>query len=201
MVKHVALGLCLFLVLSFGLAFFLLFLAHPYTWHGSVFQPVHPAFDLVLKDTHNQTFQLSQDKGKIILLFFGYTHCPDECPLTLAKLKQVKADLGSKADHVVFVFVTVDPQRDTPAAILAYLVPFDPAFTGLTGSLSELEPAWNAYGVYNQIDGGAVLEGYQVSHSTQLYLIDAQGRLRLTYHLDNTPQDIEQDILYLVNKG
>lgn len=173
----------------------------PYQWHGSLFQPASPAADIRMADTNQGQFQLTQEKGKIVLLFFGYTHCPDECPLTMAKLKAVKASLAEQADKTVVVFVTIDPRRDTADVLRAYLAKFDPSFIGLTGSQADLAPVWKAYGVDAQISGETSPAGYLVAHTTELYLIDQQGRLRLTYGLDNTPLEIEQDVLYLLSRG
>ena len=173
----------------------------PYTWHGSVFQPAGPAASIPLNDTQGRPFALSQARGKVVLVFFGYTHCPDECPLTMAKLKQVKASLGTAADQVEVVFITIDPSRDTPGVLQAYLSKFDPSFVGLTGPLSALEPVWQAYGVYQQAGGLTGQNSYTVAHSTQVYVIDQSGRLRLTYSTDARAADIEQDLQHLLQTG
>ena len=186
-----------------GVAAVLMFVAQqkPYTWHGSLFRPANPSAPIQLSDTKNGQFHLEQERGKVVLLFFGYTHCPDECPLTMAKLKEVESSLGPQADQTVVVFVTIDPGRDTPDVLRAYLASFNPAFIGLTGSQPDLERVWKAYGVDPQINGDQGLEGYTVAHSTALYLIDPQGRLRLTYGLDNSPTDIVSDVRYLLSNG
>ena len=81
-------------------------------------------------------------------MFFGYTNCPDVCPLTLAEYREIKSRLGEKADQVEFVFITVDPDRDTPERMQAYVGSFDPAFIGLSGNLAEMEKVWSGYWVY-----------------------------------------------------
>ncbi len=119
-----------------------------YTYQGILIDPPADAADIQLKDQNGNLFRLSDQHGKIVLLFFGYTHCPDVCPITLYQYEQVKQQLGDKAQQVRFVFITVDPQRDTPDVMRAYMAKFDPSFTGLSGDKSSLEAIWKAYGVY-----------------------------------------------------
>jgi protein SCO1/2 len=170
----------------------------PYTWHGVTFQSANPAPDIQLINTQGQPYQLSQQKGKIVLLLFGYTRCQDECPLTLSRLKQVKQALGALSPQVEVVFLSVDPQRDDAPTIQHFLATFDPAFIGLSGNQAELTPIWQAYGVDVQTNAGLLLDGYTVGHSTELYLIDTQGRERLSYNSEATAGDIEQDIRHLL---
>jgi protein SCO1 len=175
--------------------------ARPYTFHGSVYQPPMTAPDFSLTNTNSQLFQLSKHRGQLILLFFGYTNCPDECPATLAIMKQLFVQLGSQSNRVSFVFVTVDPQRDNPAQIRAFLAKYNASFIGLAGSSAELTPVWKAYGVYQDLPVNSTVPEYQVSHSTQVYLIDPTGQLRLTYSLDSSADDIYQDIQHILNGG
>jgi protein SCO1 len=175
--------------------------ARPYTFHGSVYQPPMTAADFSLTNTDGQRFQLSQQRGQLVLLFFGYTNCPDECPATLAVMKQLFVQLGSQSNRVNFVFVTVDPQRDNPAQIRAFLAKYNTSFIGLSGSSAELTPVWKAYGVYQDLPINSTVSEYQVTHSTQVYLIDPQGQLRLTYNLDSSVDDIYRDIQHILNQG
>ena len=119
----------------------------------------------------------------------------------MAKLEQVKLDLGRQASQVEVTFITIDPKRDSLSVLQAYLAKFDPSFIGLTGSPSELTTVWKDYGVDAQINGDNSLQGYQVTHTTELYVIDQQGRLRLTYGTDNSAADIESDLRYLLGQG
>jgi len=179
----------------------LLLQAHQF--RGSVIDPPFPAPDLKLQDQNGQTFQLSAQRGKIVLMFFGYTNCPDVCPTTLAQFKQVGAELGTQASQVRFVFVTVDPERDTAEKMKAYLDAIDPAIVGLVGPQTELEPIWKSYGVYRQKQPGQSPGDYAdaLEHSSRVYLVDAQGDLRLTYSFGLVPDDVVQDIKYLLRKG
>jgi len=169
-----------------------------YKFRGSVIDPPVAATDFSLKDQNGQTFQISEQRGKPVLLFFGYTSCPDVCPTTLAQFKQTRARLGTLADRVRFVFITVDPQRDTPDKMSKYLNVFDPAIVGLGGTEADLQPVWKAYGVYRQIQPGSSATGYLVDHSARVYLIDAQGNLRVTYAFGAQADDMAQDVRYLL---
>src|SRR3990172_5356706 len=122
--------------------------ARPHAFQGSFYEPPLPAADFPLTDQHGQTFRLSDNVGDIVLMFFGYSNCPDVCPFTLSDFKKIKADLGPQAERVRFVLITTDPERDTQERLLEYLEFFDPAIIGLTGDRSELEVVWDAYGVY-----------------------------------------------------
>jgi protein SCO1/2 len=142
---------------------------------------------------------LSALRGKVVLLYFGYTSCPDVCPTTLADLRQVRSMLGDKGQDVQVVFITVDPDRDTPDRLQSYVSAFDPSFLGLGGSLSDLEPVYRSYGVYREIDkNGDSAGGYSVTHTARVYLIDPQGNLRLTYSFGTLPEDIAHDIRVLL---
>ena len=138
----------------------------------------------------------------MVLLFFGFTSCPDVCPTTLSDFKQVRQRLGKDADRVSFVFITVDPDRDTPERMAKYASGFDPSFIGLSGDEAQLGPVWKAYGVYRQLKKASADDtAYEVEHSTQLYLVDASGNLRLTYSYGTPVDDLLQDIRFLLKKG
>lgn len=176
-------------------------LGQSYTFRGSLIEPPIPAEDFVLNDQHRQTFRLSDHRGKVVLMFFGYTHCPDVCPGTLAMFRQVKSQLGEKAEHVRFVFVTTDPDRDTPEKLGEYLTKFDPAIIGLTGDHHELEGVWDAYWVAHEKDEQADhADDYLVAHTSRVYAIDADGDLRLTYPYGIDSQALMQDVAYLVDE-
>jgi len=178
-------------------------LLQAYQFRGSVIDPPVPASDFSLQDQNGQAFQLGDQRGKIVLMFFGYTNCPDICPLTLAQFKQARAQLGQQADRVRFVFITVDPERDTEEKIKTYLGAIDPAIVGLGGSQAELEQVWRAYGVYRQKQPGQSQNDYAdlLEHSSRVYLVDTQGNLRVTYPSGLVSDDVVQDVKYLLRKG
>lgn len=171
----------------------------PYTFRGSLIDPPVQAADFELSDQHGQPFRLSDQDGQVVLLFFGYTHCPDVCPLTLSDFKLIKSDLGDQADRVRFVFVTVDPERDTREVIGQYMQNFDPDFIGLTADRATLEQVWKDYGVYQAKQDVGSAAGYLVDHTARTYLVDQQGNWRLTYPFEMEYGDISKDIRYLLS--
>ena len=131
--------------------------------------------------------------NKVVLLFFGYTNCPDECPATLAKLRTVFSDLpDAERSNVKVIFVTTDPNRDTPERLASYLKNFNSDFIGLTGTASDLRKIWNDYGV-TVLDDGA-------THSTRVYVIDKEGKLRLTFPAEMTPYEMFDDVRQLLQE-
>lgn len=173
----------------------------PYRYTGSLITPPVPAADFQLTDQTGQPFRLSEQKGKVTLVFFGYTSCPDVCPLTLAEFKEVKEYLGKQSGEVRFVFVTVDPERDSPEKIAALLANFDPTFVGLTGSRSELEPVWKSYGVYQAKQETSQAGGYLVDHTSIVYVIDKNGNWRLTYPFGVEVKALAGDIQHLIREN
>jgi len=169
-----------------------------YRYQGVLIDPPAPAADFKLTDQHGQAFRLSEQRGKVVVMFFGYTYCPDVCPITLTEYKKIKAQLGVQADQVEFVYITVDPERDTVAQMGAYLSNFDPAFVGLTADRTTLEPVWAAYGVYQAKQDTGSAAGYLVDHSALIYVIDAAGGWRINYPFGMEPEKISQDLRHLI---
>lgn len=187
------------IVLLIGLILILeIILVRPYAFRGSVIEPAVPAPEIDLAATSDERFTLADSKNKVTLLFFGYTSCPDVCPIMLREIRQLNEMLAEKSKDVQFVFVTVDPERDTVDRLTEYLGAFDPAFIGLTGSMAELSEVWDAYGITQQVDLTSGKAGAMISHTARSYLIDRQDRLRLTYTFGTPVEDIRQDILYLL---
>jgi protein SCO1/2 len=123
--------------------------------------------------------------GKLVVVFFGYTSCPDVCPLTLSNLSRVLREMGPAADRIQVLFITVDPDRDTPERLAAYLEAFDPTFVGLTGTEEEIRSVATDFGVYFAKHGEG--PSYTVDHTARTYVIDPQGRIPLTFPTDATP--------------
>lgn len=173
--------------------------AHTFT--GTLVTPPRPIPDFVLIDQQGRPFPFGARLNTLNLLYFGYTSCPDVCPMTLADMVKVKRLLGEQASAVTFFMITVDPERDTPEALQHRLAAFDPAFIGLTGDRAVLQPIWKAFGVYAQrekIQGSAT--GYLVAHSSFLYLVDRHRQLRLLFAFGTAPQDIVNDIAYMLHQ-
>jgi protein SCO1 len=134
-----------------------------------------------LTDQHGKNVKSSAFKGRYLLVFFGFTHCPDICPVTIATMSKTLELLGKKADQVVPIFITVDPERDTPAVMKNYLAPFDSRIIGLTGSKADIKKTADAYKIFfskKQLtpEGhGGHGDHYTVDHSTIVYMIDPDG--------------------------
>ena len=175
--------------------------ARPYTLHGSEITNQVTAPPVNLKRGDGSVFQMEQQKGNIVLLFFGFTSCPDVCPTTLVDMKRVKAELGERAAQVEFVFITVDPQRDSPELVQAYASGFDSEFIGLSGSESDLAPVWQGYGVYRNVSDSTSNASYEVEHSTRVYLIDTANNLRVTYPFGTQVEDLAADIRFLLKEN
>lgn len=171
----------------------------PPSFRGNALDSPVPAPEFALTDQHGEFFRLSEQRGQVVLLFFGYASCPDVCPTTLSTWRRVIEELGADADQVRFVFVTVDPERDTRERLREHLALFSPDIVGLTGTLEELEPVYQAYGVYREKETLPDSElGYQVTHTASAYVIDSDGHWRLR-HLFGTPaEDIVHDIRQLL---
>jgi len=134
---------------------------------------------LSLTDQSGRPRSLQDFRGKVVVLFFGYTHCPDVCPTTLAEMAQVMKKLGSEADRVQVLFVTVDPERDTPEVLSHYVPAFDPRFLGLYGDAEATRRAAKEFKVFYEVKKGATPGEYTVDHSAGSYVLDTKGRLRL----------------------
>ncbi len=189
MQKHalwVGLAVTLVLVIATGAW---LVMAKP-SLHGAVINPAIQAADIRLQDYNNQSFDLNSQRGKVVLLYFGYTNCPDECPLTMAHLKLAMDQLGANAKDVSVVMITSDPKRDTPQVLRSWLTKFSPDFIGLTGTSDALATVYRNYGVTVE-DSGA-------THSYFIYVIDPKGNWRETFLPDSQPADIAADARMLL---
>lgn len=155
--------------------------------------------DFTLTDQNGKPFTLSDQKGNVVLMFFGYTYCPDVCPMTLSTWMQVQDTLGDDANQVKFVYITVDPERDTPERLKDHLSIYSPDFIGLTGSRETLDSVYSAYGVYhdrNDVEGS---EGvYFLSHTSSTYVIDPEGNWRLLLPYGTSVSDIVHDAKLLL---
>jgi protein SCO1 len=171
-----------------------------YSYQGSLIDPPATAADFELVDQNGQPFRLSDQQGKVVLMFFGFTNCADECPTTLSEYRRVKEQLGQLADSVRFVFVTVDPERDTTERIKEYLAGFDPAFIGLTGDAGTLEQVWQDYGALVEKQAVGSDGDYEVEHNARIYAIDKQGNWRLTYPFGMESEKLERDVAHLVKE-
>jgi protein SCO1/2 len=173
-----------------------------YTFHTTAFNPPEAAPDLSLTDQSGRPFRLSEQRGAVVLVFFGFTSCPDVCPTALADLASVRRKLGADAERVRVAMVTVDPARDTPETLQRYVTRFDPTFIGLTGTPEQLAATNKAYGVTairRDLPGSALK--YTIDHSAYVYVIDRAGRWRALFRPGDTVDDMASDLRFLANEA
>lgn len=168
-----------------------LFLTSKPSFTGAVISPPLTAAEIKLTDHNGKPFKLRDHRGEVVLLYFGYTNCPDECPTTMAHIKLALEALGARAENAQVIMVSTDPARDTPEALKDFMGHFNPSFLGLTGTPAELQKVWKDYGV--------VVENGGETHSTLLFVIDPVGNIRETFLPDSDPNDISTDVSLLLS--
>jgi protein SCO1/2 len=173
-------------------------------WHGSPYEERKAAPDFALPTTQGGTFQLSQQRGTPVLLYFGYTHSPDTDPATLYNISWVFDKLSARPEyHVEFVMITIDPSRDTPSAFRRYLDAYDPKFIGLIPDSTALQAVEAAYSISVQRKdaSGPGSQEYTLDHTSSVFAIDRQGRLVTRYLYGTQPENILNDLLYLLQES
>jgi protein SCO1/2 len=153
--------------------------------------------DFALVDQQGKPRHLSDFKGRAVVMFFGYTHCPDVCPTTLLELKQVMQQLGPEASRVQVLFVTLDPERDSPEVLGKYVPSFDPGFIGLSGKPDEVAAVAKDFKVFAEKVPGKTPGSYTIDHTAGIYVFDPQGRLRL-FARPGKPEDLRADLQTLL---
>ena len=144
---------------------------------------------------------LDEFRGQVVMLFFGFTHCPDICPTTLLKARDVRKALGAQGSKLQVLFVTVDPERDTPEVMARYVAAFDPSFIGLRGDEAETRRATREFKVFHQKVPNRDGSSYTVDHTAASYIIDAQGQLRLFVRHAQPVEEITADLKALLATG
>jgi protein SCO1/2 len=193
MLRRLLLGICLGLALVAAAAGAWA-LWRPHTYAGLLADPPTPAPDFTLTDQHGQPLALSALRGEWVLLTFGYTTCPDVCPVTMAFLRQARERLGPAGAAMRVVFVSIDPERDMPEVMGRYVAQFGEGLTGLTGSPAEVAVAAAAYGVKYEKRDLETAVGYLMNHSAYVYVLDPQFRLALTLPFGVRPDEIAADL-------
>lgn len=160
--------------------------------------PPRPAPDFALRAADGSVFRLAEARGKVVVLTFGYTRCPDVCPTILAELAQVRAAVGDAAAHVQVVYITVDPERDSPERLATYTRVFDRSFLGLAGSAEDLQRVWKAYGV--SVARRPLGDSYGLHHTAVVYVIDRRGRLRVLAPFGTAVGDLTHDVRALLRE-
>jgi protein SCO1/2 len=152
------------------------------------------AKDFHLPDTDGKMRSIEDFKGKVVAVFFGYTQCPDVCPTTMAELAQAKKQLGADGDKLQVIFITVDPERDTPKVLKACMANFDPSFIGLVPTPDQLAQVAKDFKVYYKKAEGPTPTSYTMDHSAATYVYDPEGHLRLYARYGAGPQVMASDI-------
>lgn len=173
----------------------------PHVWHGFAMQPPKPAADFTLTAHTGARVSLHDFRGKLVLLYFGYTFCPGICPATLANVAQVLHQFGTRADQVQLLMISVDPERDTPEKLAAYVPHFHPSFIGLTGSAAEIAAVAPLFGIYYEKQESTDATSYWVDHSATLMVIDQQGTMRFIIPFGTAVQDMATDLASLLREG
>ncbi|VFR22027.1 Cytochrome oxidase biogenesis protein Sco1/SenC/PrrC, putative copper metallochaperone [plant metagenome] len=152
-----------------------------------------------LTDTHGQTRTIADFQGKPLLVFFGFTQCPDVCPTALLRAAEVKRMLGEDGERLQVAFITVDPERDTPEVLQAYVTAFDPSFIGLYGTLKQTEQTMRDFkGYYAKVPTG---DSYTMDHTALSYVYDAKGQIRLALRHTQSAQEFADDIRKVLALG
>lgn len=159
------------------------------------------ARDFQLTDQNGQQRSLKDFRGRLVVLFFGYTQCPDVCPTTLAELAEAKKLLGADGDKVQGLFVSLDPERDTPEVLKAYMANFDPGFLALRPTPDQLAALSKEFKIYYKKVDGKTPTSYTIDHSAASYVYDTQGRLRLYTRYGTGPQALASDMQLLLQQG
>ncbi|MQA19616.1 SCO family protein [Rugamonas rivuli] len=166
---------------------------------AGVFDPPRMAPDFTVRGSDGKELKLSQYRGKLVLLEFGYTSCVDVCPVSLGMLAEARRQMGAQASQLQVIYVTVDPERDTPGRMRNYLRAFDPTFIGATGTPQQMARVRQDYGITatkKMIDGSKT--DYTVGHSSYLYFVDRKGSLRALLPFGRTAADVVHDATLLL---
>ncbi|MFZ0492952.1 MAG: SCO family protein [Acidimicrobiia bacterium] len=185
--------LTLLVILLVGLRLF-----RPHVFSGTVIQSPEPSFNFTLQSA-SAPVSLSDFSGKVVVLYFGYTFCPDVCPTTMTDLAKAMKLLGRKADDVQVIMVSVDPERDTAGKLEEYVHAFDPTFIGLTGTPQQIAEVAARYGVYYAKHEGSDASGYLIDHTATVMVINEEGRLKLLESFGTTPEEMAADLAHMIN--
>jgi protein SCO1/2 len=154
-----------------------------------------------LSDHNGKVRHLTDFAGKVVVMFFGYTQCPDVCPTTMADMAGIKKSLGSDGERLQVLFVTVDPERDTPELLKAYMVNFDPSFLALVPTAQQLPEVTRDFKIYYKKVEGETPTSYSMDHSAGSYIFDAKGQLRLFTRYGSPKEALTKDIQTLLKAG
>jgi protein SCO1/2 len=196
--RRIALGVLIALIGVLFAWFFILPRFQPHIFAGAVIQSTQKAPRLELQASDGTTIKMTDFEGQVVVVYFGYTSCPDVCPATLSKLADAVDILGEKADDVQIMMVSVDPARDTPDLLADYVEHFHPNFLGVTGDEATVNRIATLYGVFYQKSDGTEATGYTIDHTSTVILVDREGYLKLVLPFEGTAEQIAADIDYFL---
>ncbi len=167
-------------------------------FNGTDLKDVDWGKQLALAGHDGKPHSLAEFKGRAVVLFFGYTQCPDVCPVTMGGLRELMTTLGADAQRVQVLFVTIDPERDTPQLLAQYVPAFHPSFLGLYGDAAATAKVAAEFKIFYRKQAGADPASYTVDHTAGAYVFDPSGRLRLYFRHGETPERMAQDLRRLL---
>jgi protein SCO1/2 len=170
----------------------------PSQFKGTFLPTPIPAPDFALSNAAGDTVHLSDYEGEIVLLYFGYTFCPDICPTTLSELSKVQRELDDAGEKIQVLMITVDPERDTPEKLEQYVTHFHPDFVGLSGTKEEIDAAGEGFGIFYEKEEGTEATGYLVNHTARVFVVDPQGNYQLSFAYGTPVEDIVHDLRLLM---
>lgn len=198
MSKRIVQGLVILLLLV-GIGYVGYQKFRPHAFHGTVLQSPQPAPDFELTTAGGKRVRLSDFRGKIVLLYFGYTFCPDVCPTTMRTLARALEILGpDKARQIQVIMISVDPERDTPEHVAEYARAFNPTFIGLTGTPDEIAQVATMYGIYYKKREGTAATGYLVDHTATVTAINKKGYIKVLFPFGTTAEEFADDLSYML---
>ena len=169
--------------------------------HGFVIESPAPLINITLTSHNGESVSFADFRGQVVVVYFGYTHCPDVCPMTLAQVQRAKAALPERLQEKVQVLmISVDPERDTPELLKSYLGHFDPTFLGMTGSIDEIEAAAAPLGIYYERRDFLDSASYFVDHTATVAILDKDGKLRLVWPYGLTAEEMTPDLTYFIRE-
>ena len=154
-----------------------------------------------LKDHNGQQRSIKDFQGKVVVVFFGYTQCPDVCPTSMQEMAEVKKMLGADGERLQPIFITVDPERDTPEMLKAYMANFDPSFLALVGNAEQTAALAKEFKIYYKKAEGKTPTSYTMDHSAGSYIYDTQGRLRVYYRYGSGAEALAHDVKQLLKEA